>query len=433
MVKKTKLLHAISVRIHKKKCIGCVRCMRSCPTKAIRVKGGIAVINTQRCIDCGECLRVCPCHAVIPLTTSSTDIGKYKWNVALPSPVLYSQFEQHVMPHQILSALEQLDFDYVYDEALMCEMTSRAIEEYLDDHKEPRPVISSTCPVVVRLIQRLFPSLCGLIVPIEPPREIAAKNLRKEIAKKRNIKQTDIGIFHITPCSAKMVSINSPETMTESYLNGALSIRQLYNDIMKKLRKQKTPTMLGTQSSVSGIGIGWAIGGGEIRGLKYVHSVAVSGVYDTISILEDVEAGRLKNIEYLECMICPDGCVGGPLTVENRFIAKSNILRLIKIIGGKKRIDVHFVKKLYKEKFFSFEHSIRPKPFPGLNEDRIQAIEALNKKERILKKLPGMDCGACGAPDCRTFAEDIVRYEANLNSCVFLKGEKYDSKKIPAR
>lgn len=407
--------------------------MRDCPTKAIRVRNGIAVINKQRCIDCGECLRVCQHNAVIPLTTSATDVGKFKYNVALPSPVLYSQFEQHVMPQQVLSILQELDFDYVYDEAWMCEMTSRAIEEYLDEHKGPRPVISSTCPVVVRLIQRLFPSLCELIIPIEPPREIAAKNLRREISRKHNIKKEDIGIFHITPCSAKMVSINSPETMTKSYLSGALSIRQIYNDVIKRLKQMKSPLIMETQTPVSGIGIGWTIAGGEIRGLKYAHSVSVSGVYDTIKILEDVEAGRLKNIEYLECSICPDGCIGGPLTVENRFIAKSNILRLIRIFGGKKRVDVHFVKKLYKEKFFSFEQSIKPKPFPGLNKNRAQAIEVLNTKERIIKQLPGIDCGACGAPDCRTFAEDVARNEARLNDCVFLKGEKNGTKKFQAR
>ena len=52
-----------------------------------------------------------------------------------------------------------------------------------------------------------------------------------------------------------------------------------------------------------------------------------------------MEAGKLRDIEYLECLTCPDGCIGGPLTVENRFIAKSNILRLIKIYGRKKKVN----------------------------------------------------------------------------------------------
>ncbi len=410
-----------SVKINKKKCIGCVRCMKGCPTKAIRVKNGKAIINKERCIDCGECLRVCQYNAVVPITTSSADLDKFRYRVAVPSPVLYSQFGQHVMPNEILSVLKELGFDFVYDEALMCEMTSGAIEEYLDDNKGPKPVISSTCPVVVRLIQRLFPSLCNRIIPIEPPREIAAKNLRVEISNKYKVKKEDIGIIHITPCAAKMVSINHPETLQKSYLDGALSIQDIYNKIMMKLKKAKKPYILENQRQVSGIGIGWAIAGGEIRGLKYFHSISVSGVYDTIKILEDVEAGRLDNIEYLGCLICPDGCVGGPLTVENRFMAKSNVLRLIKTFGGKRRVTAHFVKKLYQEKFFSFEASVKPKPFSPLDKNREKAIRKMKLLEKTFEKLPHTDCGVCGAPDCRTFAEDVARGEAKISDCLFIK------------
>jgi iron only hydrogenase large subunit-like protein len=415
----TKLFHSIKIDV--KKCIGCVRCMKDCPTRAIRVRNGKAVINKERCIDCGECLRVCQYDAVIPITTSAADLNRFKYKIALPSPVLYSQFGQHVRPPEILAVLKQLGFDYVYDEALMCEMISRAIEEYLDEHRGPKPVISSTCPVVVRLIQRLFPSLCKLIVPIEPPREIAAKNLRSEISEKYNLKKEDIGIIHITPCAAKMVSINYPETMKKSYLDGALSIQEIYNSIMMKIKKARRSLMLDTQSRVSGIGIGWTIVGGEIRGLKYFHSVSVSGVYDTIRILHDVEAGKLKNIEYLECLICPDGCIGGPLTVENRFIAKSNVLRLIRTYGGKSKVDKHFVKKLYRKKFFSFEAAVEPKPFSPLDKDRTKAIKKIKQIEKTIKKLPGKDCGICGAPDCRTFAEDIALGVAKIQDCLFVK------------
>lgn len=416
------LLH--SIRIDKKKCIGCVRCMKSCPTTAIRVRHNKAKINYDRCIDCGECLRVCPYDAVIPITTSTADINKFTYRVALPSPVLYSQFGQYIMPNEILTVLRETGFDYVYDEAVMCEMTSMAIEEYLEEHKSPRPMISSTCPVVVRLIQRLFPSLCELIIPIEPPREVAAKNLRIEISEKHKIPKDSIGIIHITPCAAKMVSINRPETMQKSHLDGALSIHDIYNEVMMKLKKLKRPSMLEKHHPISSIGIGWTIAGGEIRGLKYLYSVSVSGVYDTIKILEDVESGKLKNIEYLECFICPDGCVGGPLTVENRFVARSNVLRLIRTYGDKETVSSHAVQKLYREKFFSFEAAVKPKPFLPLDKDRKRAIKKIEFIEEILAKLPGTDCGVCGAPYCRTFAEDVARGEAELKDCLFHKKRK---------
>ena len=411
-----------SIKVDEEKCIGCIACMRVCPTKAIRLRNRKAQINFARCIDCGGCLRVCPYDAILPLTTAQSDLNRFKHKIALPSPVLYTQFGEQVMPNEVLTVLKESGFDQVYDEALVCEMISVAIEEYLEENKSPRPIISSTCPVVVRLIQRLFPSLCKNILPLEPPREIAAKNLRLEVSKEKDLAPEDIGIIDITPCSAKMVSISHPETMERSNLDGAIPIRDIYNKIMMKLKRNEHAIMLQAYTSrVSGIGIGWAMEGGEIRGLKYTNSVSVSGVLDTIRILEDVESGRLKNIEYLECLICPDGCIGGPLTVENRFIAKSNVLRLIRHFGGKKRVNTELVKRLYKDNYFSFKWAVEPKSFPPLDKNRDVAIEKLKRKEELIKMLPGTDCGVCGAPDCRTLAEDIVRGEARLEDCIYMK------------
>jgi iron only hydrogenase large subunit-like protein len=411
-----------SIKVDEEKCIGCIACMKVCPTRAIRLRNKKAHINFARCIDCGGCLRVCPYKAIIPITTTPSALDRFKYKIALPSPVLYAQFGEQVMPNEILTVLKESGFDQVYDEALVCEMISVAIEEYLEENKSPRPIISSTCPVVVRLIQRLFPSLCKNIMPLEPPREIAAKNLRLEVSKEKNLAPEEIGIIDITPCSAKMVSISRPETMERSNLDGAIPIRDIYNRIMMKLKRDSRLLMMQAHSTrVSGIGIGWAMEGGEIRGLKYTNSVSVSGVLDTIRILEDVESGRLKNIEYLECLICPDGCIGGPLTVENRFIAKSNVLRLIRHFGGKKRVNTELVKRLYKENYFSFKWAVEPKSFPPLDKNRDTAIRKLKKKEELIKQLPGTDCGVCGAPDCITLAEDIVRGEARLEDCIYIR------------
>jgi iron only hydrogenase large subunit-like protein len=323
------------------------------------------------------------------------------------------------MPNEILSALKDIGFDYVYDPTVTCEMTSLVIEEYLDENKLKEPIISSACPVVVRLIQRLFPGLCNQIIPIEPPREIAAKNLREEISRKDNIPKEEIGIFHITPCAAKMVSINYPASLGRSYLDGAISIREIYNSIMMKLKKSEPLSLFQVQSRISGIGLGWAVPGGELRGVSH-HFASVAGVNDTIKILKDVEAGKLKNIKYLQCRNCPDGCLGGPLTVENRFVAKSNIIMLIRMYHGKKSVTPHTIKNLYKEGFFSFENKVEPKPFPPLDEDRSRALQKLKEKEKMIKRLPGIDCGVCGAPDCKTFADDIARGEAGLSNCHFI-------------
>jgi iron only hydrogenase large subunit-like protein len=386
--------------------------MTVCPTKAIRVKNGKAHIIDERCIDCGECLRFCPYNAILSITTSFADLKAFKYKVAILSPVLYGQFDNRSSPNEILFAVRRTGFDYVYEIGSICELNNTAIDEYLVEHPDSHPRISSTCSVVVRLIQRLFPSLCELIIPIEPPREIAAKILRAGLARALKLKPEDIGIFHITPCAAKLVSINHPASMEKSNLDGAISIRDIYQPTINALRQTEEEVIIHRffpETVFSGVGLGWSLSGGETRGLRNHRTVAVSGVRDTIRVLDEVETGKLKDIDYLECMVCPDGCVGGPLAVGNRFLAKSRILRLVNAFGEKSMFDQSEINRLYRRNYLAFQHSIKPTPLPPLDSDPAKAVQKAKRREELLRVLPAIDCGACGAPDCRTLADDIVR------------------------
>lgn len=58
-------------------------------------------------------------------------------------------------------------------------------------------------------------------------------------------------------------------------------------------------------------------------------------------------------------------------------------------------------------------------------EKTVNGIEQINDittlAERILTKgffLPGMDCGTCGRPDCKTLAEDILRGTVDTKACL---------------
>jgi len=412
-----------AIHITKDKCIGCTRCMSACPTRAIRVTDGKARIIDQLCIDCAECLRVCPYDAVHSHMTSFAALGAFEYKVAIPSTVIYGQFGPTVVPNEILSALRLVGFDEVYDLSSICELNCAATEEYLHEHPRPRPYITSTCPVVVRLIQRRYPTLCGQILPIEPPREIAAKILRTILPKSLGLPAEKIGIIHITPCPAKMVSINSPATLARSFLDGAISIRDIFPQILKALRKSEEDALmrhLFPETLFSGLGMGWPLSGGETRGLKNHRAVAVSGIRDTMRVLDEVEGGLLQDIDILECTVCPDGCVGGPLGVENRFLAKSRILELVAAAGEHAVVDQKDVSRLYHRNFLSFDHPVSPAEPRPLDPDPVKAIDRAKLREAMFARLPRRDCGVCGAPDCRTLADDIARGYARLEDCPFV-------------
>ena len=83
-----------SVALDIKKCTGCTTCLRHCPTEAIRVRDGHAVINADRCIDCGECIRVCPHHAKKAVCSKLSKMDGFKYKIVLSAPSLYGQFEE---------------------------------------------------------------------------------------------------------------------------------------------------------------------------------------------------------------------------------------------------------------------------------------------------------------------------------------------------
>jgi len=54
-------------------------------------------------------------------------------------------------------------------------------------------------------------------------------------------------------------------------------------------------------------------------GLQTEKYLVVDGIHNVIDILEEIENERLRDIEFIEANSCMGGCIGGPLTVANRF------------------------------------------------------------------------------------------------------------------
>lgn len=401
-------IYAHSVILEESRCIGCTNCIKSCPTEAIRVRNGKARIINDRCIDCGLCIQICPHHAKNSLSDAIDSMKDYPYKIALPSPTLISQFDSSITPSQILAALQMTGFDAVFEVTRGADIITHYTQQLLK-YSPIRPLISSNCPAIVRLIQIRFPSLIDHILPIESPMEIAANLARGEAIEKTGLSPEDIGVFYISPCPAKVTSVRSPLGISKSAVDRVLSIQTLYSCIQKNLKNLTTENPFYD----SGKAIGWAKVGGESYALGIKNYLSVDGIENVIKILDAIENERISGIEFLECMACTNGCVGGCLTIENSFIAKRRVRSL-----SEENIHKHY--PLSTENFQQFLHTkkIFPRNVHKLDENIIEALKKMEQLDAIYEILPSLDCGACGSPNCRALAEDIVLGHVDIEECI---------------
>ncbi len=401
-----------SVNLDKDKCRGCTNCIKRCPTEAIRVRKGKAQIIKERCIDCGECIRVCPYYAKTAISDKLDMIDDYKFKVAIPAPSFYGQFEKKYSRNNILNALKKIGFDHVFEVARAAEIVSEATRQLLLDQSVKKPMISSACPGVVRLIQVRFPSLIDNIVKLESPMEVAAKIVKTQLQETKNIPLEDIGVFFISPCPGKVTSVKSPYEKQNSYVDGVFSIKEVYVKVLTVLSNQDNES---TYSIAGFEGIDWANSGGESGALGTEKVLAVDGIHNVIKIFDEIDGDRLSDVDFVEALSCAGGCLGGPLTVTNVFVGKTNLKKHIleAPVSSTEKIAPKNLQELI------WTSNVEYQPVMKLDMDVLKAMEKLEKLERIYDELPGLDCGACGAPNCRALAEDIVREIANETDCIF--------------
>jgi iron only hydrogenase large subunit-like protein len=389
-----------TVILDTEKCVGCITCMRRCPTEAIRIVDGKARIDYDKCINCGECIRSCPNRAKRPVYDSFDIINNYKYKIALPSPSLFGQFNNLENIDYVLTGLKRIGFDKVFEVSRAAEIVSDCTKKVLKQGKIKKPVISTACPAVVELILIRFHNLKDNLLPVLSPAAVAARLAREE-AVSEGINPKDIGVFFISPCPAKVYALKSARMSGESYVDGVLAQSEVYFKLLNEMNKIDVPEKL-SKSSFSGLG--WGRSGGEsdcLRG-NYIHC---DGVRNILSVLTEIEDDKLGGVDFVELNVCPGGCVGGVLNIENPFVARSRINQL------KSKLDKYENNMASVNKdidFFKWKITPETLSVYQLDSDRDIAMQKMVKVEQLLKTLPNINCGECGAPTCRCYAEDVV-------------------------
>lgn len=411
-----------SVRLINSACKGCVTCVKACPTDAIRVRNGKAEIVASKCIDCGECLRVCPHHAIAAEAGKLDEIKGYKYNIALPASSFYAQFPPEFSVAMLHQALTKLGFDEIFEAAIASEFISLEIASYINEYTGGRkPLISCSCPAVLRLIQVKFPELIKQVVSVLPPTEAAAIYVKKQAEERLQLSSDEIGVWFIAPCPSKNTNIRESVDVAHTQITGSISISELYGRVMRIIGSCGDAPEVRHASSY---GMGWGCYGGELAATGIENGLAVHGIYDVYEVLEQMSMNKMNDIDYVECSACSGGCIGGPLTAENKFVAEKNLrLRLAKMREQEHGVREAIMRASIGDIKFpcsrDYVKRLTPRPMMQLDDNVLEAMKKFEQMEEVLSSLPGLDCGACGAPSCQCLAEDIVMGKANEMDCIY--------------
>jgi Na+-translocating ferredoxin:NAD+ oxidoreductase RNF subunit RnfB len=413
-------------KIDREKCRGCLSCMRACPTHAIRVRDHEARYRPDHCIDCGVCLTTCPSDAIAATTWSVDDLSRFKFKVAVPCPVLFGQFPPGVTPAMVVDGLVALGFDAVWDYSVELGLVARAIHEYLERWRGATPLISISCPVVVRLVQVSYPRMVDQLIPVQLPREIAGRAAKRRYSAQLGLPEDDIAAIYVTPCQAKTISILQPAEDAVSHLDGTLGIADVYNAILAYASLQKPEATRTRHRPIvrNSTFLRWHLSEGLGHHLPVHRCLRVTGLANIIQVFDDVEKGKLRKVDFVDAYNCWSGCTGGNLTVANVYVTRSIVHALIAHLPKTDAETEGEIERRYLTEDFSLDRPIRPRPMRGRTGSLKERVQMIQMAEATLATLPGLNCGLCGAPTCKELARDVSIGDATKQDCVFLSKDR---------
>ncbi|MBR4136347.1 MAG: 4Fe-4S binding protein [Bacteroidales bacterium] len=407
-------------------CIGCAHCTGACPTGAIHVDDGHPRLDPNRCVDCGRCYIACPVNAIYIEQDDFQTVYDCKYPVLLMPSIFMAQFEDKIKEKTILSALYHIGFKHVFECEKSVDFLKGEMQKASDENDGLKPLISTFCPAIVRLIQVKFPVLVPNLYLMKPPLDLTALYIRKLLTEEDHIPEEDIGIFYVTPCAAKIAAIKSPATEEESPVTKVVNMNFLYSKVMRVIKQGEYQLCDDARTRfhrLSKSSLNYTLTGGEASMLKEGRNLAIDGIHNVSEFLEKLEDEDIQDIDFLELRACDESCCGGILTANNRFLMTerqrkrmqkspdevdsedNDLLNYTDYLAQHKRVLGH----------------VEPRSMEKMDDDLAIAMQKMKRAFEINQNLPQVDCRICGYQSCKALSEATVKGEAEVEQCIFIQ------------
>ena len=400
-----------SVRVAGELCRECLRCLRACATRALRVRGGEPGLLEHLCIDCTACIEACETGA-LAIDARTDPPRPPEGAVVVVPPAFLAQFGPGVSPERVVEALRELGYRDAVSTARWEAALRRAVLDYARAEARRSPVISPVCPAVVNLIELRFPSLIPDVAPFLSPIEAARAELAGENA------------LFVAACPSQHTALRSGPASSKVE---AIATAGLLNAVLRRLdgwtngRVDECRQGSGVSSPCFQPSIRPVIHPSKGLGDKTADTspdapeaepsgpvLEVEGISHVVRVLEEAENGLLPDVEAIEPYACDHGCFGSPLFREDAFVARRRC--------GSVGVGGALARAVRRGRPFASRPGLR------LDADMAKAIEKLSRIDELTRRLPGKDCATCGAPTCGALAEDIVLGRASEAACIHLAG-----------
>ncbi len=411
------------------KCIMCRRCETMC--NDFQTVGALHAVNRgfmaavapafemnlehSPCTYCGQCVAVCPTGALTEVDHTAKVIrvlnDPTKTVVVQTAPAVRAALGEEFgmepgtrVTGQMVTALKNLGFDYVFDTDFAADLTIMEegtellgrLKKHLEgDENVKLPILTSCCPAWVNFFEHNFPDLKDVPSTARSPQQMFGAIAKTYFADKIKVDRKDLVVISIMPCLAKKYECQREEFSVDGNpdVDYSISTRELAHLIkqanmdLNKLEEDDFDAPLGESSGAAVI---FGATGGvieaatrtayelhtgktlekvdfeQLRGMEGIRSATVDfdgleinigiahGLGNARKLLDEVRAGK-STYHAIEVMACPGGCIGGGgqplhhgdasiLQARTKAIYKEDELKVIR-----KSHENPYILKLYDE------------------------------------------------------------------------------------